>query len=308
MPILAFFLACAPSVSDVPARTGPPADTEEADTAEVDDTAPPLVTDTFTYARPKVDVLLVVDNSTSMNGKNDTFAEAVESAVTSWLALGVDFQAGVVDIDANDWLGTLEERDGVRWVDATSPDPVTTLGELVRGVPDYTSDEAGRRAAWLGLRYTADGEPNAGFLREGAELDIVVHSDEDDGSEDDPSHDDFVAYLEALRPDPGALHFHSISYGSDYASISEEIGGVSQDVDDTPYEPALEAVTEMFHRTNVFALTERADAETLTVSVAGVPLDAAAFRYDPVVNAVDLDGVPLVEGVEVRASYLQIGP
>lgn len=321
MPFLVLLLdACAPSVSgvgpgDPDGTTAPPIDTDEVDdsedtddTGDTEDTSPVSVTDTFTYARPKVDVLFIVDNSSSMNGKNDTFAEAVESAVTSWLALGIDFQAGVVDIDANEWLGTLEEYEGTRWVDDTTPDPVTTLSELVKGVPDETSEEAGRRAIWLGLRYTADGQPNAGFLREGAELDIVVHSDEDDGSEDEPTHEDLVAYLRELRPDPGSLYFHAISYGTDYSSISDEIGGVTRDVAETPYDAALEAATGMFHRTNVFALAERPDPATLAVSVAGAPLDVAAFRYDPDVNAVDLDGVPLVEGDEVSVSYLPVDP
>jgi hypothetical protein len=117
-----------------------------------------------------------------------------------------------------------------------------------------------------------------------------------------------VAYLEALRPDPATLHFHTISTGPDYVSLSDELGGVTGNMSDTPYDPVLAAMTDMFYRTNVFALTEPAEPTTITVSVAGVPLDGAAFRYDAAANTVDLDGVPLVEGDPVSISYTPVGP
>ncbi|MDP2309581.1 MAG: hypothetical protein Q8P18_26410 [Pseudomonadota bacterium] len=62
MPFLALLLdACAPSVSGV----------DPGDSAGT------------------TGGLFIVDNSSSMNGRNDTFAEAVESAVTSWLSFRI---------------------------------------------------------------------------------------------------------------------------------------------------------------------------------------------------------------------------
>jgi hypothetical protein len=310
MTLLAILLAaCAPTESRVQhandhagANAAPRVLPEPLDSAEPGDTSSRQVRETFLYTRPKVDVLLIVDNSSSMFDKNDLLAEAVGPMVDDWIARGIDFHAGAVDIDANDWQGTLEEHDGVRWVDETTDDPAGTLTQLVGGVPDYSSCEAGRRAAWLALHFADDGGPNAGFLRDGAELDLLVQSDDDDASDTDPTRDDFVAYLEALRPDPEQLHFHTIADVADYTGLSDELGGVIWSMGDTPYDPALEQVTDMFHRTDVFTLAGHPDPATLAAFVDGVPL--ATFRYDAATNTVDLEGTPLVEGSRVSFSYV----
>jgi hypothetical protein len=270
-------LGCAP---DAPYEA-PPHETVYLDDTIVpatDTGAPPPVPvrESFVYTPPPVDVLFVIDSSCSMGEARETLLASLDGILAAWVERNLDFHAGVINIDSEPDQGLLVAIDGARWVDRTSAQPATLLRAMVDSVPSISSDEEGREGIWRTLEATGTGEPNEGFVRPDSDLAILVHTDTDDQS-DLPSPGAFVEYLLALRPDADRRGFHTIVSEQEYLDLTAAIGGIAWNLSNTPYGPALEAISDTLEGDNAFPL-----------SVAAVPASITARVTEPDGTVVDL--------------------
>jgi hypothetical protein len=314
--------ACKPSESD---GTEPTTDTHvtiykedtasgTTDTATTYTTPPDPVTESFTYTAVPVDILLVIDASSSMVGHTESMIGALESLVDTWIARNIDFRVGVLNIDedeVDDDHGHLIEIAGLKWVEPTSPTPGLLLREMVDSVDDPSTVESGRMAVYKALELMGPGEPNEGFLREGTELAIVVHGDETDQSVG-VTPQEFVDYIVALRPDPLLRGFHSIVGTDDYLDLTTQIGGIAWSVDNEPYGPALDAITATIEGNNAFVVALEANEDyDITARVTEpdgtvVDLTDADVTYDEDTRTVDLGTYFPITGATVEITYYPI--
>ncbi len=145
-------------------------------------TPPGQQVDVFMQASvPMVDVLWVVDNSSSMEEEQTALAENFYS-FHLWLSKIADFQVGVIstDIYNQDHQGKL--LGDINIITPATPDADIVFSENVNVGLEGKGDEQGMRAAVLSLSEPLISDDNEGFLRDDAHLFVIFVSDEDDRS------------------------------------------------------------------------------------------------------------------------------
>ena len=142
----------------------------------------------------QVDVLWVIDNSGSMADEQAALIGAFPSFIRYFADSGLDWHIGVVttDADAPGEGGKLQGAAGLRYLEPDAPDPIQTFAAMARVGTDGSSDEQGRRVAWLALTTPLVDGYNHGFYREDASLHVIVISDEPDATVE-PRLNEFVA-------------------------------------------------------------------------------------------------------------------
>ncbi len=191
---------------------------------------------------PSVDVLWVVDNSSSMSDNQRALTENFPVFFDWFLGSGLDYHIGVVstDTEAPGHSGKLREAQGVRWIAPDTDQPRDVFTEMATLGVAGSSFESGRDATWLALEHQKN-DHNAGFLRDVAEsgIHVILVSDENDHSRLTPK-DEFIVWMNGLRSDPELVTFNSIcnppgggllnAAGKHYIEYTEEIGGILQDI------------------------------------------------------------------------------
>ncbi len=302
---LAILMACTPSVETV---VSSPLSSVEADFVETELTYEVSVTDEFSYEQTIIDVLYVLDTSGSMTAASEVLIGSLSAQVVDWTARGFDFQAGATSIDEGVDHGKLTMINGNKWADNTLPNPGMTLEALAHAVDDPSPAESGRAAAYKALQMTAPGAYNDGFLRDGSELAVIVHTDESDQSGPNPvTQQEFIDYLLELR-DPDRVSFHSIAASQDYLEVTQAVGGVQWGVDNTPYGPALRAMSDTFDQM-LFTLSEVADEASIEVLViepdfTEVVLVPDEYSYDAARNTVELTDYGPEVGATIEITYV----
>lgn len=220
----------------------------------------------------KVDILFVMDNSGSMAYEQRSMANRVRNFID--VIRGLDWQIGITTTDPrNTTLG-----DG-RLVPMKSLSSTYLLNSsmeenLVRDVLSSTlqrtetgsGSEQGIYTTYRALeRSVANDGNNSGLIREGAQLAVVLISDEDEsanGAKNDPSN--LINYIQQTFQGSKALSFHSIitrpddtackstygaTYGFRYQSISNLTGGVIGDVCALDYAAQVQGIAEGVRKT-----------------------------------------------------------
>ncbi|MEZ4316656.1 MAG: choice-of-anchor D domain-containing protein [Myxococcota bacterium] len=145
-----------------------------------------------------VDILFVVDNSTSMGDENLALRNNFNTFIQGFLTLGLDFQIGVVttDMQTAGFQGQLQGP----IISASTPNPVQQFNQNT-DIP-FTSvmEEQGLDAAIAALTPPLVNGANAGLVRPGSLLSVIVISDEDDQSLATTA--DAIALLDAYQGDP----------------------------------------------------------------------------------------------------------
>lgn len=180
------------------------------------------------------DILFVVDNSCSMEDEQDLLARNFDAFIQELTTAKADYRMGVVTTDLSDtsqgreWVGVRvssfapqppKQLTGVtatgcqlldiqhscfrgpeaakRVVTSEMPaaEQVAAFGANVRVGSCGSGDEEGLSGLIRGLERMADGDCNAGFLRPGANLVVVILSDEDDQSKNRPGLSNDVGNL-----------------------------------------------------------------------------------------------------------------
>lgn len=130
------------------------------------------------------DVLFVVDNSASMEEEQDALMTNFEYFIQYFVGSGLDYHIGITVND--DWSGQppIGELFGpTPYIDVTTPDPVDAFtANMIMGDDGLGACEVGLEASYRALTEPLLSGYNAGFYREEALLNVVIVSDEGDGS------------------------------------------------------------------------------------------------------------------------------
>lgn len=291
----------------------------------------------------KVDVLFVVDDSGSMDNKQSQLSKNFQEFVKIAVLWANDYHIGVVttDMDETNKSGRLQQTGGVRIVTKADADPTQKLLTLAKPGTNGSGSEAGMEAAAAALtiplitnstkacKVDADcpggsfcvkgaddgllfcGGWNRTFLRKNASLEVVVLSDEEDGS---PSDVDYYANLFYSIHGVGnknLFHFHAIAgdpnggcksnggaeAGNRYYDLTQKTGGKFGSICAADYAQFLKDIgNAAFGLTEQYFLTRTPEPATITVKVNGAPCPASpnGWTYDAGSNSVTF--VPKAKG------------
>ncbi|MBX2800324.1 MAG: hypothetical protein KTR31_21775 [Myxococcales bacterium] len=264
----------------------------------------------------EVDILWVIDNSTSMVEEQESLADGFVSFASEMEDSGTDFHIGVIstafengDAAAGRLIGDppyLTAADAYQ--DAFVQRATVGVTEVVRA-----DKEKGLAAAAFALNpvMTLDGGPNAGFIRPSAQLLVVFVSDEDDCSDNGAldalpaeacyeQYDQLTPYsvyvqdLRQLKPDPTLVQVGAIVgtessacdgvfNGRRYISSALLTGGIVGDICQADYSQILGdlGLTAVGLRAS-FQLSNAAKPETLKVWVDDAEIDEGegGWTYD----------------------------
>lgn len=288
-------------------------DAVEQDAVAIEETA-------FQDELEGVDILWVVDDTSSMAQEQSAlgvalegFAEALESAAINW-------QVGVTSTDASgDDAGVLR---GDPWImTATTEDLPTALARAAAVGTTGSPPEAGLAAAMLALSPELLAADNRGFRRPDAALHVVVVSDNDDASEsllgDDPAAT-FLAFLDDDAAASGRDALFSAVVGPSpagctgnsgaalpapiYASVVEATGGTQASICESDLSAVASSIaTSSQVWPTTFLLQATPLAGSLRVAVDGVRVDDGwTEQADP--PAVQFDAAP-APGAVLGFSY-----
>jgi len=215
----------------------------------------PIVHDVLVQANvPRVDTLFVVDNSSSMANNQAALTDAFPAFVDFFVGSGLDYHIGVVSTDVYDpnHMGKLRISGGEKYITDSTPDPIGAFFQMASMGVNGSGAESGRAAAYEALVIEAAGY-NAGYRRNDASLHIVVISDENDSSTDDPvSKQEFIDWmLGQQRPNQDATFnaivneadccglFSQESPGTKYVQVALAVGGIVHDIQTSDWDTVL---------------------------------------------------------------------
>ncbi len=290
----------------------------------VPEPAPALHTDRMVAGRvPVADVLWIVDDSPGMEEEQLGVGQALPGWVDFLVDAEVDVHLGVVttDMDAPDRAGRLREVDGLRWVQADTPDASLVFGSMFAVGTRGSETERGRDAAMAALvDHAGPGGANEGFERAEAALHVVVLSDESDFSTQ-VGLTEFRDFLATRKADPAQVSFSALvlppgdacptaaTPGDDYWWLAAELGGVGWSVCDADWGAALDQLAvHVSGLQREFFLSRLPDPNSLEVWVEDggetVSVERGAdWVYDPRHNSVRFVGYVPGARAEVVARY-----
>lgn len=164
----------------------------------------------FTQLEPsQADILWVIDSSCSMSDEQDSLVQNFPYFIEFFLTRGLAFRLAVTTTNVAD--PNSEGLDGALngdppWITEATPDlEPAFLERALVGIDEGHGKEKGLEAAYLAIAEPHDGDE--GFVRDDAQLAIVLVSDEPDHTErlNEPDYDqyinweDFSAWLNALK-------------------------------------------------------------------------------------------------------------
>ncbi len=268
-----------------------------------------------------VDVLWVVDNSGTMSEEQGALLGGLGGVMELFGNTVADFRLGVIttDVEDPDQRGRLQGDPPV--LDPATPSLTATfIGNATVGV-NGSRDERGFEALELALTEAVDAGANDGFFRDGAALEVVVVSDEDDHS--DGGVEDLLSGLMVHVPDSQAFKVHAIvgdvpsgclssqaaaDAGTRYLEAARRTEGYTGSI-------CLDDWTELLYRIGLsalglqdaFVLTMEPDPATIAVTVddeAVAEDEADGWTYDPGTNAVVFHGDALPQpGARIVVEY-----
>ncbi len=201
---------------------------------------------------PEVDILWVIDDSCSMSEEQAKLTQNFPNFVNFFLDSGLDWHIGVVstDMQSSAKSGKLQQKGGFKWITPDTPNPVEIFRQMATLGTNGSVDERGRAAAYAALTDPNLSGFNNGFYREDATLHIVVITDEPDYSGSNPSRNEFINWLLALKEDPEMVTFSSIvgpaggcataEAGTDYIAVTNAVGGIHESICKNDWVPVLE--------------------------------------------------------------------
>ncbi len=267
-----------------------------------------------------VDILWVIDDSGTMNEEQALIHGGLQPFVDALLESQLGFHLGVITTSVSDPSSAGVLRGDVPVMTRETPSLLTALEDAADVGISGDRDERGFDAIVEALSESRLSNENAGFRRDDAELAIVVFSDEDDKSVEDPAGmrqwlDDAsfglpysFSALVGDEPAGCASSTGAADPGSRYIELVEGTEGELESicVDDlAPFMQRL--IGRISHQRDTFRLSNIPDPPSIEVEVEGALLwerERDGFQYLPDQNAVRIQGVPLpLPGQEIRVSY-----
>ena len=256
----------------------------------------PSITDVLFQDPPtEVDILLVVDNSCSMEDEQEKLSQGFEEFVRFFEVAEVDYHIGVTTTDMFNTGTGAEGRlarsaSGVSIIDEDTDAADDIFAELVQVGTEGAGIEQGLLAGLSALRPPMSDGPNDGFLRDDALLTIIFVSDEEDFSigpvnsyinafrevKGQRARDAFNASaLIGIDPetgDPASCGGAGQGVGADpgfrYHDVAKQTGGVVGSICEDEFNDIVEEMGLTSSRLrDTFFMTRQADLETLEVRV-----------------------------------------
>jgi hypothetical protein len=270
-----------------------------------------------------VDLLLVLDDGSSMSDKIEELADVASTLVTSFEAAGVDYHIAVVSSDMTDvarsgrFLGEV--------LSADHDDPASALKAQIDLAAGGPGNHGHFDAVMAALDEPLVSGPNAGFLREDSRLTVLAYADSDDRT---GTATPFSTWLNSLTADPELSQFASVSgptsgflpcfsiWSGDSVEPAPALGnavgatgGYHQDICEVDAAGIVDQVAvEAAGLTRDFPLSnEVTQPDWIEVTVDGLDVAQSSgngFTYVDALNAVRFHGsaVPL-PGAEVVVAY-----
>lgn len=220
----------------------------------------------------KVDVLIVIDNSGSMNYEQKNMASRVRNMLS--ILRGFDYRIAVTTTDPNATrksssytyygdgdLIPIHGQNGALWVDSTLDEQVAqnALGLTLQRPETGSGSEQGIRSTYRFIeKATTPGTALSTFFRDGANFATLVISDEDESAnteKNDPQK--LLSLISTKFNNQKAFSFHSIitkpgdtvcyngegaTYGNRYKTISDLTGGVIGSVCEADYAAQVQGI------------------------------------------------------------------
>lgn len=290
--------------------------------------------DSFQQAAAQAtDFLWVLDASSSMDEDIFRVLNSFEAFMSGLYSEGINYQMGFVTMDISKDEGQLKGTYGEERLPYLTremgPDAIddmmVTMGEEAGNNTD--DSERGLDAISLALNETNLSGPHAGFIREGAELVIVVLSDDADYSS--YRVDVYANQLQTLKGGPENVTFHAIiasaeaeltteggcadGVGQEYLYMTEVFGGVVDSICSADYDAILSTFGSydkaILEDTFPLSATPAPDAG-ISVWVGDpdgrnmVEQPATRWHHDAVLNAIVFESVHLPPaGASIQARY-----
>lgn len=256
----------------------------------------------------QVDILWVIDDSSSMAEEQERVANGFESFISTLDETNIDFHIGVVTTNMN-----LDNPDRARLlgkpavITPDTPDYVEKFRERVQVGTGGADKEKGLSAGLTAVTEPLASGGNAGFIRDDAHLSIIFVSDENDCSDNEALANEtsaacyeqqdklipvreFSQGFKAVKADPeyrvlvSAIVGPSVNQGCEdswpgkrYQGVAEALGGEVGNICDDNYSLIMEelglAVSGVM---TTFALTYSAITETIEVTI-----DDELIEQDP---------------------------
>ena len=204
---------------------------------------------------PSVDVLWVIDNSCSMQEEQNALTNNFPAFMNYFVGSGLDYHVGVVstDLDNTSHNGKLRTANGDKWIDEDTNNPTGAFTTMANMGTSGSGNEQGIGAAYSALELKADGY-NSGFLRDSAAMHAVVISDEEDHTNGDPvTVNEFIGYLQGMKPSASMVTWSSIvnepgccsgfgdeSAGTKYIDVTNAVGGILWPITNSAWDTVLE--------------------------------------------------------------------
>lgn len=263
----------------------------------------------------KVDILWVMDNSTSMKKHQENISKQIDSFVDTLVASQFDFHLGVIttDIGSTGQDGNLQGD--VKVMTSLTTDLKTKLrATMVVGDTGWNLEQ-GLGALKLALSTDKLNSENAGFLRSDATLAVIVVSDEDDHSVGTTA--DYISFLDELKPayEDGTrgwlLNFIGVTEltgtcrtynnyadpGLRYMALADVTNGLNETICTTDFAVTLSNIrVRIVSILTEFVLDRKPIVSSITVAVDGktIAQDATnGWTYDSTRNSVRFHGTSI---------------
>ena len=296
---------------------------------------PPIVRgpqqiDVFIQEDAVVDVLWVVDNSSSLSNERDRLATQFNRFLSVLLAADVDFHVGVTSTDLTFRGDGGRLRGPSPVIDRNTPNPALAFREAVRFAEDEQIVlEEGLAAMESALSPPNSTGANAGFIRGEAALAVIVVSDEEDGSLGPVGH--YIRFLRGVKG-PGREVNVSLSvvagplpdgcvppgeaqiFGAEaraaerYIAVAEASGGLVESICAADFAPFVQTLaTTLAGLRRFFPLSAPPDVDSIEVTVDGARVQQSetnGWSWHPDERALVFTGVSVPPpGAEVLISY-----
>ena len=254
-----------------------------------------------------VDILMVVDNSCSMEPYQANLGQHFDKFVQYFIGANVDYQIGVITTDVDD--PSQSGRIQGQIITPETSNPAGVFNSIVNVGTYGSPSELGLEAAYMALTSPVIDNQNAGFLREDASLSLIFVSDEEDGSPRVVNEyiNEFFALKGARNRDifnASALTVTDIGVcdpylaaqstpGTRYVDVAVQTDGIIGNLCDSDFESIVTDLSLNTSRLrNTYYLKDRPDPSSLEVRVSPdgnadadlIACDTGEWTYDIVID------------------------
>lgn len=279
-------------------------------------------TDTFTQAeKSSADVLFVVDDSGSMSGHQSHLGSQAEAFLRVALEKDTDFHIGVVTTDTHDDKLSGKFQGNPKIINNHTPNAAAALRKTVNDLGTNGSGiERGFHAMSLALSEPLISNENQGFLREDANLAVIIVSDEEDQSPGSVNlyldflhqikgtHNAHMVKLHSIVGDPGSgcKGNGDADPGDRYVHITNATNGLFQSICVPDWAEMAEKMgMDIFDGFRGYRLSRVLDPDhPYDVKVNGSPSPTNHWSYDANTNNIvfGVNHIP-APGAEIEVSY-----